>query len=459
MDWTSFLDVGANLATGGLYGVGKTIYEASDAASKAGNELSKIAAEADQALQQLFKSINAAAFEASETARKVREAFALPRPDGRSQSELSAEEAHRLNALTTACNDLTAKVAADQQMINTIMLDLTLSWQARLVKVQPYIVSAVTSKAKLDYVNKLIGQILYEEPGDVPKITAHIENIVDKFNTIEQQTIEDILNRVNTLEQPRIEGIMDDVTDNLEETQGLVEDIRRLLWIPVTTEKKAFSEQEKVELARQEKIAQAYGTLHALNLSAHSSYLDDRLKTAPQEALAEGKDARPAVVRPDAEPGHLDALPAARSITPSGDDAVMPSLKAQNLLVAQSAFCQREQRKAELAIKGLQTSSSLQPGVLTQTIDGLRMSMARFHEMEQPRIEKLLGSLDQTVQESQKTLHEAELTIAQARTSLGAFQNLIANRWFKIGALVFAGLIGLILLFSVIALGRVAFHI
>jgi hypothetical protein len=127
--------------------------------------------------------------------------------------------------------------------------------------------------------------------------------------------------------------------------------------------------------------------------------------------------------------------------------------------VAQSAFCQREQRKAELAIKGLQTSSSLQPGVLTQTIDGLRMSMARFHEMEQPRIEKLLGSLDQTVQESQKTLHEAELTIAQARTSLGAFQNLIANRWFKIGALVFAGLIGLILLFSVIALGRVAFHI
>jgi hypothetical protein len=36
---------------------------------------------------------------------------------------------------------------------------------------------------------------------------------------------------------------------------------------------------------------------------------------------------------------------------------------------------------------------------------------------------------------------------------------LITNKWVKIGAIAFVGLIGLILLFSAIALGRVAFHI
>jgi len=460
MSWTDFLDVGANLATGGLFGLGQTIYKASGAATKAGDEMGHIAAEVDDALQKLFASINAAAFEMSETARKVREEFALARPDGRSESEMSAEEVHRLHALYTVRDSLSSEIAVWTKKIDDVEKDVTIAKDVKAMIELAFKIPLIPLQAKYNYVNKLIGQILYEEPGDIPRTASHIENIVERFNTIEQQTIEDIIKRFNTFEQPRIEGIMDGMTDNLGQTQGLVEDIRRLLWIQVATAKKEFTDTEQADLADQIKIAQMYETLRIQNLHARAGYKDQVLKTgtthelpAPEGGLSETHELQP-------ETGLMNVPQAGvGDIKPLADYSGMTLLRDQNWLSAQTTFYQREQQKAEFAVQGIRFSKSLQPGVVTQTIDATRKSIERFNEAEQPRIEQLLGSLDQAVQETQRTLHEAQVSITSARSSLGVFQNLVTNKWVKIGAIAFVGLIGLILLFSAIALGRVAFHI
>lgn len=121
------------------------------------------------------------------------------------------------------------------------------------------------------YVNKLVGQILYEAPGSIPLTTAHIE---------------DILNRIDTLEMTRVETILDDAAGNLVETQALVKDFRRLLWIPAKKEKIALTETDQAAITRHQHSAQLYGTLLERSQQAHTRFIDQTVQFRNLQAVA-----------------------------------------------------------------------------------------------------------------------------------------------------------------------------
>jgi hypothetical protein len=423
MSWTDFLEVGANLATGGLFGVGNSIFQASDAAKKAGDQVGKIAAEVDHALSQLFMSVNAMAFEMSETARKIHEQFELPRPDGRAESDLSEEEAKRLAALRAVLpglqNDFTTAMMAFNLQVPIILNDPGKTPDQKTREIQNLSGAMVLALNKVKYVSKLIDQILYQEPGPVPLMLENVEEIIE---------------RINTLEMTRVEAILDDADNDLKETRGLVQDIRRMLWTPVITPKAKLSEADQVEHTRLLQHAQTYRGLHAASLQAH-------------QALSE-------TIQAGEQPGALQAGEVVSSSLRSSG-----VIREQNWLAAQARFLQREADQAEAAAQTLLVETGLKPGIIPQTIDAAKASIDHFHECEQPRIDALLESLKGTAEQSTATLHEAELTVAQARSSLEASQKLFENKWVKIGLMVCAGAFGLILVFSAIALFRIAFKI
>jgi hypothetical protein len=297
-------------------------------------------------------------------------------------------------------------------------------------------------QTKMIYVNKLVGQILYEAPGPIPLTTEHIE---------------DILNRIDTLEMTRVETILDDAAGNLVETQALVKDFRRLLWIPAKKEKTALTDTDQAAITRHQHSVQLYGTLLERSQLAHTHFIDQVAQKPILQAVP-GNDGQAALARN--QPAEADPASTLKLATSNGkDNSVAALLKEQNWLAGQTIYLQREQEKAQDAVEALKYDTTLQPGVIPQTIEALRQSIDHFHEQEQPRLDTLLTSLNQTVLEAQVTLHETDASVAQARISLTAIQSVLLNKWFKIGAIVCAGLFGLILLFSAITLFRVAFGI
>jgi hypothetical protein len=445
-DWTDFLEVAGNLATGGLWGVGGTIYNASKAAGQAGKDIEKIAAEVDQGLNQLFTSLNAMMFEVSETTRKLHEQFELARPDGRAVSEMSQDEARRLSKLqafqTQMAQEFQTAITNYMTQIPVIMADPTKTPEQKHSAIKTLADAMILAQNKLKYINKLIGQILYEEPGPIPLTTEHIE---------------DILNRIDTLEMPRFETILDDAAGNLVETEGLVKDVRRLLWIPAKKEKTALTETDQAAIARHQHSAQLYGTLLERSQQAHAHFVDRAVQLSMPQVLP-GNDGQPALA---GDPPPEAALPAATEMAASNakDNSVAVLLKQHNWLAGQVIYLQCEQEKSQQAVEALKLDTTLQPGVIPQTIEALHQSIDHFHQQEQPRLDTLLTSLNQTVLAAQATLQETDTSVAQARISLGIVQGILTNRWVKIGAIACASLFGLILLFSAITLFRVAFGI
>ena len=99
-----FWDVVGNIATGGLYRVGQALFNATQAADKVvatvGGDIEKIADEAADAIDKLFRSTNTSAAEIAEFLKGLEELQKLDRPDGRNDSELWPEELNRKNALS-----------------------------------------------------------------------------------------------------------------------------------------------------------------------------------------------------------------------------------------------------------------------------------------------------------------------------------------------------------------------
>jgi len=99
-----FWDVVGNIATGGLYRVGQALFNATQAADKVvatvGGDIEKIADEAADAIDKLFRSANTSAAEIAEFLKGLEELQKLDRPDGRNDSELWPEELNRKNALS-----------------------------------------------------------------------------------------------------------------------------------------------------------------------------------------------------------------------------------------------------------------------------------------------------------------------------------------------------------------------
>jgi len=435
-DWTDFLDVAANLATGGLYGVGEAIFNTGQVSKDLGVEAGKIAAEINLGVHQLFESVNSSMSEMSETARNVHELFKLARPDGRAVGEMTEEEARRLTTLVKYQDQLKLELDARAKNVDNnaplIKADPLRTDEEKRIALTSLFDAYVTTAAKLNIITRLIGQMRYEEPGPIPQTAEHIEEIAE---------------RIETLELPRVETILDETADNLAETRGLVSDVRRLLWIPVRSQKPDLTPADQAAIARLQHSAQAYGNLLEQSLQIHPRF--SGLTTGVSGVPADAGLASPGGTLPATGPDAAVEI----------EKSVTTLLKEQNWHSGRAVFLQREQERAQKAAIELSFETSLQPGVIPQTIDSVRQGLDHFREVEQPLADTLITSLNQAVLEAQATLHEAGVSIAQARTSMAAVQSILGSRRIRFGAIACTGLFGLILLFSAVALFRVAFGV
>jgi hypothetical protein len=452
-----WLETVANVATGGLYEVGGTIYKSAKAAQSVAETVSedvqKIADEAALALDQLFRSINASAFEIAEFTKGINELDKLDRPDGRLDSELWPEELKRKSDLKDTLAWLSSAAQTDQDSIDYMKAHVVYPDRMEALKKDLYRINL-----KIELVRHEIYAIVYKEPGPIP-IAAHFAG--------------EAVERFNTLEQPRLEDILDSANDSLEETHGLVQDVRKLLWVKQRRPKNSLSEQEKAteQTLRQasenyQLLAECGNRLHLQLVANFSQAFPPASPAVPPEPTgADNMQVTPGPtgpvnlpVTPEPATPPVNSAATAPGAT-SNFVGIVKNVSRQNFVESLQRYYQLRQQRVENAIQSIKTEEVEVPGVVTAAIDEVRKGMVIFNTQQQPRLETILDSVNQTVVESQKTMKEAEAAIAQARTSLGLFQSLLTNRWIKIGAIAFAGLFGLILLFSTIALFRVAFGI
>lgn len=439
-----FWDVVGNVATGGLLGFGQAIAKGSQAVQNAtqtvSGDVQEIANEAADALDKLFRSINTSAAEIAEFLKGIYELDKLDRPDGRQDSELWPEELKRKNDLNNLLPNLESDAQSCQVTLAQDMNKLAIDAGAGVDVTQDVqalkddLEKGAKLQAKITLVNQDIAEIIYKEPGSIP-ITAYY--------------LSEAAQRLNTIEQPQIENILDTTDQDLSAAGGLIEDVRKLLWITKVVPKAALTEEEQAALGKLGQFSENYQRLYQCCAPVQQQ-LVKKLSLFPlpsnppanqDSAVSEAKDST------QPQPGALNFT------------ALTRSMNQLSFVESLQRYYLRQQEKTDSEVQAINNEEVEEPGVLTAAIDEARKCIQKFNEQEQPRIDTILDSVNQTVLETQKTMQETEASLQQARTTLGLVQGFLTNRWVKICAIVFAGLFGLILLFSMIALFRTAFKI
>jgi hypothetical protein len=186
------------IATGGLYNLGKGAVKAGEAAEEVGSAVAVIGKTITDLGRELGSFIN-----------ELEDLITIERPVPRNEDDLWDEEVERLAALRNKeqelLNELT-KLGAnddDQSWYNSF-------WGSIFGQIN---LAEITVRTKLAVVRAAINEILYEEPGVVPRTIHNVQEILERFHT---------------LDQPRIEEILDSLNDNLEESQGILQQVNKL---------------------------------------------------------------------------------------------------------------------------------------------------------------------------------------------------------------------------------------
>lgn len=202
MGW---FDVVAGIATGGLYTIGKAAYQAGNAAESAGNA----AEEAGLAVAVIGSTIEAVGEQLVSTLKEAEELLTINRLTPRSEADLWDEEKARLNSLrqekTKVENELKALGVMNPSSFSFNFWDLITNPDEVIKKFQLL--------ARLAAVNKEIQDIFYQEPG---VLTMGIYNAKES------------LERFNTIEQPMIEDILASLDDNLDVSEEILQEIKKL---------------------------------------------------------------------------------------------------------------------------------------------------------------------------------------------------------------------------------------
>ncbi len=211
----AWYDVVLGVATGGLYTAGKAIYQAGNAADDVGNA----AEEAGLALAVIGSTIEAVGEQLESTLEEAEELLTIKRLTPRTEDDLWDEEKKRLNSLrqeeTRLKNKLEDLGVSDPSDFSFDFWDLISNMQDVLKKFQ--------LMARLASVRKEINDILYQEPGVLTNGIYNAKEVLERFNTIEQPMIEDILASLD---------------DNLDVSEEVLQEVKKLF---VTKKKVAIS--------------------------------------------------------------------------------------------------------------------------------------------------------------------------------------------------------------------------
>ncbi|AFV24951.1 hypothetical protein Mpsy_2750 [Methanolobus psychrophilus R15] len=265
MGW---FDVVAGIATGGLYTIGKAAYQAGNAAESAGDA----AEEAGLAIAVIGSTIETLGEQLISTLKEAEELLTINRLTPRSEADLWDEEKSRLNALkqekTKVENELKELGVSNPSSFSFNFWDI--------VSNMDLVIKQFQLLARLAAVNKEIQDIYYQEPG---VLTTGIYNAKES------------LERFNTIEQPMIEDILASLDDNLEVSEEILQEIKKLfvtttkVSIPVTEQSESLK--DKLEALRVDK--QYYNKL-LTRKDILTSRMADVIRVYPENVFRIGID-------------------------------------------------------------------------------------------------------------------------------------------------------------------------
>jgi len=265
MGW---FDVVAGIATGGLYTIGKAAYQAGNAAESAGNA----AEEAGLAVAVIGSTIETIGEQLVSTLKEAEELLTINRLTPRSEADLWDEEKSRLNALklekAKVENELKALGVSDPSSFSFNFWDI--------VSNMDLVIKQFQLLARLAAVNKEIQNIFYQEPG---VLTTGIYNAKES------------LERFNVIEQPMIEDILASLDDNLEVSEEILHEVKKLFVsttkIPIPPTEQSDSLKSRLEAIRIDK--QYYSKL-LTRKDILTSGMSDVIRVYPENVFQIGID-------------------------------------------------------------------------------------------------------------------------------------------------------------------------
>ncbi|MEL4305346.1 hypothetical protein [Methanococcoides sp. LMO-2] len=202
MGW---VDVVAGVCTGGLYTIGKSIYQAGNAAESAGDA----AEQAGMAIAVIGSTIEAVGEQLESTLKEAEELLVITRMTPRDEDDLWDEEKERLTGLRQEEARLLNKLS---EMGVQDVTDFSFDFWDMLSDMQN-VIKKFQIMARLAAVRKEIHDIFYQEPGVLSNTIYNAKESLERFNTIEQ---------------PMIEDILDSLDDNLEVSEEVLQEVKKL---------------------------------------------------------------------------------------------------------------------------------------------------------------------------------------------------------------------------------------
>ncbi len=483
--------------TGGLYNVGKTAYKAGEAAEQAGDAVEEIADGAGTALAAIGSTVTKLGKDLSSFLKELEELITIKRVAPRSEDDLWDEEVERLKALRQRESELAAELAAlGGQDTDTSWIE---SFWGSIFGGVSY--EELELRTKLAVVRNAINEILYEEPGVIPTGVHNLNQILERFNT---------------LEQPRVEQILDSLDDNLDSSNEIMQEVKKLFviktWravamVDIPEHKHKELEVLEASLLRFDhlivKNTAVAGQLQQAMVEAHPAEFQ-MIKNIGRQfkvsgvltagtpvagaAMAAAGDGPAAGASLYAGPAaHADSLehgaglprkvwtggpsvalkgkvstiaaqPMALSVaTALNQNAVAAYLGNFQAVDGRLRFYQRERLKIEKAIWHIKWVPVEEPGVIPKILEEVRATLARFRTESQPRVEGILDSVNTNLQGSAAVLTSVNKSLGSLQGALDFLSKY--SLVVKIGAAACGVLWVLILLLSVVVLFRAAIGI
>ncbi|WMW24587.1 hypothetical protein RE474_10915 [Methanolobus sediminis] len=231
----AWYDVVLGVATGGLYTAGKAIYQAGNAADDIGGA----AEEAGMAIAVIGSTIQAVGEQLNSTLKEAEELLTIQRLTPRSEADLWDEEKARLDSLRQEKTRLENKLK-EKGVSNTGNFDFNF-WD--IISNLSDVMEKFQLMAKLASVNQEIHDIFYQEPG---VLTTGIYNA--------KETLE----RFNTIEQPMIEDILASLDDNLDVSEEVLQEVKKLFVtkkkVPVSIAELSPSIRDQLDMIQIDKL-------------------------------------------------------------------------------------------------------------------------------------------------------------------------------------------------------------
>ncbi|WFN34550.1 hypothetical protein L1S32_00055 [Methanogenium sp. S4BF] len=485
------------IATGGLYNLGKTTYKAGKAADQAGDALEEIADSVGEALSIIGMTFTELADELNSFVNELEDLLTTERVTPRSDDDLWDEELARLNLLRQQETALSTELEAFGE------ISLPTTWYEWMSFDWSGYMEYMMVLAKLNLVKNAIREILYQEPGVVPTAIYDFKEVLERFNT---------------LEQPRIEAIMDATGDSMEEMQEILTEVHKLFVVTRWKKVTELSPVMQTELERLEATLSVYDTLIGKNQLIASQLQDplvrihpeedllssaiqktgkpdvksgmvitdfgivkeSALKTTPPEKTAVGGAAPAGVVHRETEiptgipavrtpavmktalPGRsmkekaLTARPVGETL---GSVIKTPEVNAYlggyNTVIGRIRYLERERLKIEKAAYRIKWVKIEEPGVIPKTLDEVERTINRFRTEEQPRIEIILDSMNETILESKALLENVNESLDKSQgwlDFLASYRTPILILCAISSAVVFAIMIALLVVLVKLAI-------